>query len=111
MENISITKEANKTLLTYRFGYNNMNRHTIEFGHQLGEKKYPFICQFSFKVNADIVHLLESSGILVIDPDFSTITERESSMYIVPKTFYTTEKFLEVLADLFDKFNITHHEP
>lgn len=81
----------------------------ISFDQRYAVKGYPIPCELFFKPIPEVMMMIESSGIVEIDPDF-TIYSPESgvcSMLLVPQTGYSNEKMIKLFSSLLIRFNLT----
>ncbi len=81
----------------------------ISFDQRYASKGYPIPCELFFNPIPEVMMMIESSGIVEIDPDFTRYSpeSRVCSMLLIPQDGYSDEKMIQMFSLLLTKFNLT----
>ena len=81
----------------------------ISFDQRYALKGYPIPCELFFEPIPEAMMMIESSGIVEIDPDFTlySIESGVCSMLLIPQTGYSNEKMIRLFSHLLIKFNLS----
>ncbi len=84
----------------------NFHNHTIILQRLLSDKNLPSYLILNFRYNDTIKNILESSQIIKIDEDLTSTSDKhdQSLVYIIPQSFYSTEKIVRICVDLLKKY-------
>lgn len=80
----------------------------ISFDQRYAVKGYPIPCQLFFKPIPEVMMMIESSGIVEIDPDFTrySIDSGVCNILLIPQAGYTNDKMIKMFSNLLTKFNL-----
>lgn len=80
----------------------------ISFDQRYALKRYPIPCELFFKPIPEVLMMIESSGIVEIDPDFTRYSTESGicSILLVPQSGYSNEKMIRMFTCLLIKFEL-----
>lgn len=80
----------------------------ISFDQRYALKGYPIPCELFFKPIPEVMMMIESSGIVEIDPDFTRYSTESGvcSILLIPQTGYSNEKMIRLFSNVLVKFNL-----
>lgn len=80
----------------------------ISFDQRHALKGYPIPCELFFKPIPEVLMMIESSGIVEIDPDFTRYSTESGvcSILLIPLAGYSNDKMIKLFSNLLIKFNL-----
>lgn len=80
----------------------------ISFDQRYALKGYPIPCELFFEPIPEVMMMIESSGIVEIDPDFTRYSPESGmcSILLVPQLGYSNEKMIRMFSNLLTKFEL-----
>lgn len=80
----------------------------ISFDQRFAIKHYPIPCELFFKPIPEVMMMIESSGFVNIDPDFTRYSTESGvcNLLLIPQNGYSNEKMISLFSNLLVKFNL-----